>query len=96
MIKQQQIMLEQLRLKQFERTNEDAVVAASVSEERSAEMGSALANWGAGNKDKNLMQPLSQEKIHSYEEMLLKIQVSGCVYVGGFQHMYGAIRYLCS
>ena len=29
MIKQQQIMLEQLRLKQFERTNEDAVVAAT-------------------------------------------------------------------
>jgi chromosome segregation ATPase len=74
MIKQQQIMLEQLRLKQFERTNEDNVVAASVNEERSGEMTNAMSNWGGGNKDKNLA-PLSQEKIHSYEETLLKIQV---------------------
>ena len=74
MIKQQQIMLEQLRLKQFERTNEDTVAATSVNEERSGEMASNT-NWVGGNKDKNLMAPLSQEKIHSYEETLLKIQV---------------------
>jgi peptidoglycan hydrolase CwlO-like protein len=75
MIKQQQIMLEQIRLKQFERTNEDNVVAANVSEERSSEMAGAMANWAGGNKDKSILAPLSQEKIHSYEEMLLKIQV---------------------
>lgn len=79
MIKQQQIMLEQLRLKQFERTNEDNVVATSVSEERSGEMTNAMSNWGGGNKDKNLA-PLSQEKIHSYEELLLKIQESTGIY----------------
>jgi hypothetical protein len=49
-------------------------VAASVNEERSGEMTNAMSNWGGGNKDKNLA-PLSQEKIHSYEETLLKIQV---------------------
>eukprot|EP01032_Pedospumella_encystans_P030448 gene30448-34369_t len=75
LIKQQQIMLEQLRLKQFERTNDENVVTTSVSEERSGEMASSMANWGNGNKDKNLA-PLSQEKIHSYEEMLLKVQDS--------------------
>eukprot|EP00428_Durinskia_dybowskii_P061112 CAMPEP_0170380012 /NCGR_PEP_ID=MMETSP0117_2-20130122/13642_1 /TAXON_ID=400756 /ORGANISM="Durinskia baltica, Strain CSIRO CS-38" /LENGTH=517 /DNA_ID=CAMNT_0010635475 /DNA_START=58 /DNA_END=1611 /DNA_ORIENTATION=+ len=79
MIKQQQIMLEQLRLKQFERTNEDTVAATSVNEERSGEMASNT-NWVGGNKDKNLMAPLSQEKIHSYEETLLKIQESTGIY----------------
>jgi coiled-coil domain-containing protein 63/114 len=76
MIKQQQIMLEQLRLKQFERTNDENIVAAgSVSEERSNELASSMANWGGVSKDKNLA-PLSQEKIHSYEELLLKVQES--------------------
>lgn len=80
LIKQQQIMLEQLRLKQFERTNDENIVTASVSEgDRSGEMASSMANWGGGNKDKNLA-PLSQEKIHSYEEMLLKIQDSTGIY----------------
>eukprot|EP00598_Pedospumella_elongata_P000719 CAMPEP_0184968716 /NCGR_PEP_ID=MMETSP1098-20130426/1671_1 /TAXON_ID=89044 /ORGANISM="Spumella elongata, Strain CCAP 955/1" /LENGTH=515 /DNA_ID=CAMNT_0027490367 /DNA_START=62 /DNA_END=1609 /DNA_ORIENTATION=- len=79
LIKQQQIMLEQLRLKQFERTNDENVVTTSVSEERSGEMASSMANWGNGNKDKNLA-PLSQEKIHSYEEMLLKVQDSTGIY----------------
>jgi len=80
LIKQQQIMLEQLRLKQFERTNDDNVVTTSVNEERSGELGNAMmSNWGVGTKDKNLA-PLSQEKIHSYEEMLLKIQDSTGIY----------------
>lgn len=75
LIKQQQIMLEQLRLKQFERTNDDNVQTSTVSEERPGEHNSAINAWGVGNKDK-AMVPLSQEKIHSYEEMLLKIQES--------------------
>jgi chromosome segregation ATPase len=79
MIKQQQIMLEQLRLKQFERTNDENVVTTSVSEERSGELANSMSNWGVGIKDKNLA-PLSQEKIHSYEEMLLKIQESTGIY----------------
>jgi coiled-coil domain-containing protein 63/114 len=80
MIKQQQIMLEQLRLKQFERTNDENIVAAgSVSEERSNELASSMANWGGVSKDKNLA-PLSQEKIHSYEELLLKVQESTGIY----------------
>jgi len=78
LIKQQQIMLEQLRLKQFERTSDENVVAASVSEERSGELANSMSNWGV-SKDKNLA-PLSQEKIHSYEEMLLKIQESTGIY----------------
>lgn len=73
LIKQQQIMLEQLRLKQFERTDDDKITASTVSEERPGEHNNAINAWGVGNKDK-AMAPLSQEKIHSYEEMLLKIQ----------------------
>lgn len=75
LIKQQQVMLEQIRLKQFERTNNEAVVASSTNEERPGELTNAINSWGVGNKDKNLA-PLSQERIHSYEEMLLKIQES--------------------
>jgi hypothetical protein len=32
------------------------------------------SSWGVGNKGDKALVPLSQEKIHSYEEMLLKIQ----------------------
>lgn len=78
LIKQQQITLEQLRLKQFERTNDEAVVSALASEERTGEM-SNTNQWGVNTKDKGLV-PLSQEKIHSYEEMLLKIQESTGIY----------------
>lgn len=75
MIKQQQVMLEQLRLKQFDRTNEDAVGVATLSnDEHAGEMTNALNSWGVGNKGDKNIAPLSQEKIHSYEEMLLKIQ----------------------
>ena len=84
LIKQQQIMLEQLRLKQFERTNDENVVAASVSEERSGELlANNMSSWGGGGGkgDKSMLgAPLSQEKIHSYEEMLLKIQDSTGIY----------------
>jgi coiled-coil domain-containing protein 63/114 len=72
LIKQQQVLLEQLRLKQFERTQEDAEVAAADNSEGPNELSNAR---GSGNKDKTLT-PLSQEKIYSYEEMLIKIQES--------------------
>lgn len=75
MIKQQQVMLEQLRLKQFDRTSEDAVGVATLSnDDRAGEMTNVLNSWGVGNKGDKNIAPLSQEKIHSYEEMLLKIQ----------------------
>lgn len=79
LIKQQQVMLEQLRLKQFERSNDENVVTTYINEERTGDMTNVMNNWGVGNKDKNLA-PLSQEKIHSYEEMLLKIQESTGLY----------------
>ena len=51
MIKQQQVMLEQLRLKQFDRTSEDAVGVATLSnDDRAGEMTNALNSWGVGNK----------------------------------------------
>lgn len=74
LIKQQQIMLEQLRLKQFERTNDPSVKSTVASDERVGDNNNPLNSWAVGNKDK--ANPLSQEKIHSYEEMLLKIQES--------------------
>lgn len=80
LIKQQQVTLEQLRLKQFERTNDDAVVATSASEERAGDLSSSMSNWGVGAKGDKGLAPLSQEKIHSYEEMLLKIQEQTGIY----------------
>jgi chromosome segregation ATPase len=77
LIKQQQLMLEQLRLKQFERTNHERVVTTLVSEEGGGESVNPLGTW-AGNKDKSV--PLSQEKIHSYEDALLRIQESTGIY----------------
>eukprot|EP01039_Chlorochromonas_danica_P009443 gene9443-10432_t len=77
LIKQQQIALEQLRLKQFERTDDMSSKASVMQEEEGRPgdpSGAILASWGDPRKDKNLLAPLSQEKIHSYEEMLLKIQ----------------------
>lgn len=78
LIKQQQVTLEQLRLKQFERTTDETVVSTSTSEERTGDMAN-VNSWGVGNKDKGIA-PLSQEKIHSYEEMLLKVQESTGIY----------------
>ena len=76
MIKQQQIMLEQLRLKQFERPTDDAVVTTISKEERGGDISSTMNTWGVGAGKDKAMAPLSQEKIHSYEEMLLRIQDS--------------------
>jgi hypothetical protein len=72
------VTLEQLRLRQFDRSGDDNVnpSAGMSSEERTAaEMGNNNnSSWGVGNKGDKALVPLSQEKIHSYEEMLLKIQ----------------------
>jgi Skp family chaperone for outer membrane proteins len=105
LIKQQQIMLEQIRLKQFERTNEgnnagnnssttlggngqggvgqtvannptNANTTVTTTNEAEGNDKGAAAGGGntSGNPQLLLQQPFSQEKIHSYEEMLLKIQ----------------------
>lgn len=77
LIKGQQVMLEQLRLKQFERTGEEmAAVETFASEERTGDhhhMTNSISPWTGTKGDKTLV-PLSQEKIHSYEEMLSRIQ----------------------
>ena len=73
LIKQQQVMLEQLRLRQFERVNEENVVATQENEENGGDAANNMNSWGVNSKDKILV-PLSQEKINSYEDMLLKIQ----------------------
>ena len=77
LIKQQQLMLEQLRLKQFERTNTERTITTWVSEEGGGESVNPLGAW-PGTKDKSV--PLSQEKIHSYEDALLRIQESTGIY----------------
>jgi chromosome segregation ATPase len=92
LIKQQQVMLEQIRLKQFERTNENNATNNSSTlnntnnNANNANSTSAIIATAGdtmiadGNNDKNPSTnpsniiPLTQEKIHSYEEMLLKIQ----------------------
>jgi hypothetical protein len=77
LIKQQQLMLEQVRLKQFERTYDDKIVTQQVSEEGGGESTSPLGAWSS-NKDKSI--PLSLEKIHSYEDALQRIQESTGIY----------------
>lgn len=71
LITQQQQMLEQLRLKQFDRAHDNIKTLALVKDERANELHNENGSW-TGNKDKSA--PLSQEKIHSYEDMLRKIQ----------------------
>jgi chromosome segregation ATPase len=77
LIKQQQAMLEQLRLKQLERAKEESVAMYNSLDEGSDNHSLPIGGW-ANNKDKNV--PLSQEKIHSYEEALTKIQESTGIY----------------
>ena len=77
LIKQQQAMLEQLRLKQLERAKEESVAIYSSMDEGAGDHSSPIGNW-ANTKDKSV--PLSQEKIHSYEEALQKIQESTGIY----------------
>lgn len=77
LIKQQQAMLEQIRLKQLERTKDEKIATFAASDEGSGDHSVPLGNW-TNPKDKSV--PLSQEKIHSYEEALLKIQESTGIY----------------
>ena len=72
-IKQQQSMLEQLRLRQFDNNPEEQTISALINDDTRSESTSPLGGW-ANNKDK--VTPLSQEKIHSYEDALAKIQES--------------------
>eukprot|EP01040_Poterioochromonas_malhamensis_P010220 gene10219-11117_t len=99
LIKQQQVMLEQIRLKQFDRTNDpnttnnsnantnnsninnnsnhnnsntNLITATSETEQNDNKLNNSNNNGPSTNPQ--LLIPLSQEKIHSYEEMLLKIQ----------------------
>eukprot|EP01041_Mallomonas_annulata_P008843 gene8843-18322_t len=73
LIRQQQSMLEQLRLKSFDNTQEEQITQFAIREEGESESINPLGNW-ASSKDK--ATPLSQEKIHSYEDALAKIQES--------------------
>lgn len=76
MIKQQQAMLEQMRLKQFERTNDKTRTLAITADESTGELQNpmGIGAWGGAGKDKSA--PLSQEKIHSYEDAIRRIQES--------------------
>lgn len=92
LIKSQQQMLEQLRLKQFDRSQDKMKTLSITSEESNNEMlmmqntmGMGLGMggmnaWGGSNgKDKSTL-PLSQEKIHSYEDAIKRIQESAGIY----------------
>ena len=78
MIKSQQAALEQLRLKQFERTNSASNAADDTKKLIGGASSDGLAGTWPGNKGPN-NAPLSQEIIHSYEDALRRIQEStGC------------------
>lgn len=73
LVKQQQSMLEQLRLKQFDITKDEHITASSTLEEGQTDAVAQLGTW-SNPKDKST--PLSQEKIHSYEDALARVQES--------------------
>jgi coiled-coil domain-containing protein 63/114 len=77
MIKSQQVMLEQLRLKQIENSQEVQMTQIVSRDEGQNEATSSMGAW-TNSKDKST--PLSQEKINSYEEALNKIQESTGIY----------------
>lgn len=77
LIKQQQSMLEQLRLKQLENTQQEQKLMIRSHDEGKAEVVGQLGGWTTA-KDKST--PLSQEKIHSYEDALTRIQESTGIY----------------
>mmetsp|Transcript_11347 Transcript_11347/g.17280 ORF Transcript_11347/g.17280 Transcript_11347/m.17280 type:complete len:531 (+) Transcript_11347:100-1692(+) len=77
MIKQQQTMLEQLRLKQLESSQEEQLTQTVARDEGKNETTTNMGGWTSA-KDKST--PLSQEKINSYEEALNKIQESTGIY----------------
>lgn len=77
MIKQQQAMLEQLRIRQLETSHEEQSAATSSRDEGKNEISAPLGSW---NNPKEKITPLSQEKISSYEEALHRIQENTGVY----------------
>jgi coiled-coil domain-containing protein 63/114 len=79
MIKQQQGMLEQLRLKQLETTQETQIAQTISRDEMNKNEIISNSNWNATNSNKNIL-PLTQEKINSYEEALHKIQEGTGIY----------------
>jgi len=84
LIKQQQVMVEQLRLKQFERTGSGEAGKSkqfATNGDTNGLQGSnsmLMNSWGGMglSKGDKGVTPLSQEKIQSYEEMLVKVQES--------------------
>jgi chromosome segregation ATPase len=73
-IKQQQQMLEQLRLKQFDKLNDSQQPIAIKNEADEDDISMPIGAWSLNSTDKNA--PLSQEKIHSYEDQLKSIQLA--------------------
>lgn len=72
-IRQQQSMNEQLRIKAFDSTQEEQTNTLSILDGHESESVNQLGSW-VSSKDKAI--PLSQERIHSYEDALAKIQES--------------------
>jgi hypothetical protein len=73
MIKEQQVMLEQLRLKQFERTDNGRTQMMRTSESMNEETDSPMGTW-SGKQDARNSMALTQDKINSYEDALAHIQ----------------------
>jgi len=78
LIKQQQVMLEQLRLKQFDRSNDENLGASGLIQDGEGS-GEMSLPFYQGKQDKSSM-PLSQEKIHSYEDAIQRIQEGTGIY----------------
>lgn len=77
LIKQQQAVLEQMRLRQLELAQEEQTLATTSQVDNKSDVASPVHNW-SNNKEKGAQ--LSQEKIHSYEEALQQIQDATGVY----------------
>lgn len=71
LIKEQQQVLEQMRLRQLELAQEEQTLATTSQDEKKSDLASPMHNW-TNNKDKGA--ELSQEKIQSYEDALRQIQ----------------------
>ena len=77
MIKSQQAALEQLRLKQFERTNDSKKTSSDTKQLRDGTSTDGPGTW-SNAKANNV--PLSQEIIHSYEDAIKRIQETTGIY----------------
>lgn len=91
LIKQQQINLEQIRLKQFEKSDNQKIILAHANDDENNELvspfysNSSLSNTNYNNSNNyNIYNknsaPLSIEKIHNYEDALLLIQQTTNIY----------------